>query len=723
MAKSYLCTFNELFTLRETEEGNSFEIKKVVIPLIQRDYAQGRKNPDIVRIRERFLDALHQAVCNNGICLDFIYGDIKTDGILTPLDGQQRLTTLFLLHWYAAKKDNIKREKYSFLLNFSYETRYSARDFCKFLIEFTPDFNSTECISAQIIDQAWFPLDWSNDPTIKSMLVMLNEIVRYFSNVKDLWKCLVEERKIQFYFLPIKNMGLTDDLYIKMNSRGKPLTRFEHFKAEFERKIEKIDAEKAKNIEKKIDLGWTDFLWKYRRNDNLTDKLFLNYFKFICDIICYEEGQSPQNRSYYEFDLIEKYFASDSHNAREHLNFLELAFDVWKEFGDNVDKNLFSEFISCSDDSLKVKVYKFYSTDLLNDCLQNYADDRTGRRSAGFSFAKFIMLYAFLQYAIHIKTITKEEFSERIRIVNNLVSNSDDEINDSNSRVGGNRLPAILKQTKSIIVDGVILDTISINYNAYQLEEEKQKLAWRPSHQNEVLALNRIENHELLYGQIAVVGLDNSNLFDRFFELFTCDRDKITCALLTMGDYSRIERNNWRRQLGAYKDTAWKFLFHQSIAGRFAETKKCLVALLQRSNHFDNDILDKIIKDYLAQCDKDSIYDWRYYFVKYKEFRPERYGKYWIEGRSSYCINALWTAQNMSENAYQPFLKIIDPDHIDRASLGTRIHKGQYYLYCCNNSFEVKDENGVLIKSMTINQRNGIDIEERIEKYKSNPLI
>ena len=115
MAKSYLCTFNELFTLRETEEGNSFEIKKVVIPLIQRDYAQGRKNPDIVRIRERFLDALHQAVCNNGICLDFIYGDIKTDGILTPLDGQQRLITLFLLHWYAAKKDNIKREKYSFL--------------------------------------------------------------------------------------------------------------------------------------------------------------------------------------------------------------------------------------------------------------------------------------------------------------------------------------------------------------------------------------------------------------------------------------------------------------------------------------------------------------------------------------------------------------------------------------------------------------------------------
>ena len=282
MAKSYLCTFSELFNLHEVEDGNSFEIKEVVIPIIQRDYAQGRENSDIARIRERFLDALYQAVCYNGICLDFIYGDVKNNGILTPLDGQQRLTTLFLLHWYAAKKENIKREEYAFLLNFSYETRYSARDFCKFLIEFTPDFNSTDTIRAQIIDQAWFPLDWNNDPTIKSMLVMLNEIDKYFSDVKDLWKCLVVDRKIQFYFLPIKNMGLTDDLYIKMNSRGKPLTRFEHFKAEFERQIEKIDAAKAKSIEKKIDLNWTDFLWNYRKYDNLTDKLFLNYFNYTC---------------------------------------------------------------------------------------------------------------------------------------------------------------------------------------------------------------------------------------------------------------------------------------------------------------------------------------------------------------------------------------------------------------------------------------------------------
>lgn len=164
-------------------------------------------------------------------------------------------------------------------------------------------------------------------------------------------------------------------------------------------------------------------------------------------------------------------------------------------------------------------------------------------------------------------------------------------------------------------------------------------------------------------------------------------------------------------------------MFHQSLAGRFTETKKCLVALLQKSDHFDDNILDKIINDFLTQCEKDNNYDWRYYFVKYKEFRPGRDGKYWIVEGQPYCINALWTSQKLSENACQPFLKIIDPNHIDRASFGARIQKGSYYLYCCNDGFEVKDGRGVLIKSMKIQQRNGIDIEERIEKYKSSPLI
>ena len=86
------------------------EFDGIEIPIIQRDYAQGREREE--KKRNRFLDALYKAVNSEGINLDFIYGsetgeeDKKKK--LIPLDGQQRLTTLFLLHWYAAKHESGK---------------------------------------------------------------------------------------------------------------------------------------------------------------------------------------------------------------------------------------------------------------------------------------------------------------------------------------------------------------------------------------------------------------------------------------------------------------------------------------------------------------------------------------------------------------------------------------------------------------------------------------
>ena len=292
-------------------------VQQIVIPIIQRDYAQGRVNPEVGRVRSRFLDSLYSAVTREPITLDFVYGDIDTEnGVMTPLDGQQRLTTLYLLHWYAAKKDNIPLEAYKFLSQFSYKTRYSARYFCEELIKFTPSFQIP--LSEEIIDQAWFPLDWKKDPTISSMLVMLDAIQEKFDDVPDLWDRLVNQDAITFYFLPIKDMGLTDELYIKMNSRGKPLTTFEHFKAELERCIRSIDETTSKRIMGKIDREWTDLLWQYRDSgsgtldDVVTDDEFLRYFHFICDVICYQDGESPQGKSADEFDMLTEYFSGNN---------------------------------------------------------------------------------------------------------------------------------------------------------------------------------------------------------------------------------------------------------------------------------------------------------------------------------------------------------------------------------------------------------------------------
>lgn len=100
-------TFADIFNSSFRYGEDEVQLTSIVIPKIQRDYAQGRSTQEAVRVRNKFLDALYKAIEGTPIILDFVYGNIDKNGVLTPLDGQQRLTTLFLLHWFAAKKEHI----------------------------------------------------------------------------------------------------------------------------------------------------------------------------------------------------------------------------------------------------------------------------------------------------------------------------------------------------------------------------------------------------------------------------------------------------------------------------------------------------------------------------------------------------------------------------------------------------------------------------------------
>ena len=99
---------------------------KVVIPILQRDYAQGRVGYE--NLREKFLSAILAALDGDKqLKLDFVYGSSDQEGRFNPLDGQQRLTTLWLLHWYIAFRLGKLSEQSTIehLSNFSYETRVS----------------------------------------------------------------------------------------------------------------------------------------------------------------------------------------------------------------------------------------------------------------------------------------------------------------------------------------------------------------------------------------------------------------------------------------------------------------------------------------------------------------------------------------------------------------------------------------------------------------------
>lgn len=726
-------TFKTIFTAGNNSTGKNVEIKKIEIPKIQRDYAYGRTDKKNERKRNNFLDSLYDAVNGKPITLDFIYGDIKQN-ILTPLDGQQRLTTLFLLYWYASKKEQVAESETSFLKCFSYETRPSARQFCEIITTKSIEFEAGKTLSELIKDQNWFPLEWQHDATVSSMLVMLDAIQEKFRQVEDLYAKL---ENISFYFLPIENMGLTDDLYIKMNSRGKPLTPFEHFKAEFEKQLILADQKLAKRIGAKIDREWTDLLWDYRNSgvgddsDNTTDDEFLRYFIFICNIICYKNGGSPKTSD--EFDLLKEFFTIQGNNDKEKVivnaKILESFFDCWLEDKKSIPiKDFFESFASKEHSVGKIKTN--YNVNFLEDCFRNYADI-IGKNRRRFTLNQIILLYTFVLYRQNISVVSEDDFRRRLRVINNLILNSSDQISDSEDRQGGNRLPAILNQVDSIILKGIIADTDAvggINFSPTQLEEERLKLEWTAKNPDKAESLFALEDNELLYGQITVVGLEQPDNFERFESLFKCNWDLVNCALFTVGDYKQKERNGWRYQLGSSMSDgyAWKTLFHRSenLSG-FENTQKVLNELLSRESVFTDDCLNQMVKDYLDECENKQEYSWIYYFIKYKLFRPDRYGKYWWNDseNSPYVFTVLFQRHNVSENSYNPFLKEVN-GHVSREHWGNRIYINDgEFLTETQTSYQLisNDENENVQQEFAIAQNEkGIDTENRIEKMKEN---
>jgi hypothetical protein len=136
-------------------------------------------------------------------------------------------------------------------------------------------------LSKTIIDCKWFFLSWNLDPTIQSCLVMLDTIHSLFSKSDGFYDKLTQKENpyITFQFLNLRDFGLSDELYIKMNARGKPLTEFENFKAWLLGYVDKYDfSQVPKDLDRKIDMEWTDIFWRMRK-DKQTE-IDLQYWLF-----------------------------------------------------------------------------------------------------------------------------------------------------------------------------------------------------------------------------------------------------------------------------------------------------------------------------------------------------------------------------------------------------------------------------------------------------------
>lgn len=613
---------------------------KVVIPSIQRDYAQGRNTGKIPHIRERFLDSIASVLIDDNLPpmeLDFVYGYIVKDkqnnsdiSVFKPLDGQQRLTTLFLIHWYIANKENKMNEAKKLLNNFSYSTRHSSRSFCEKLIGFSANIGSMP-VDELIINQSWFFSAWKSDPTISSMLVVLKDIESKFKDIQNIWEKLSgTSARIVFHLLPMEDLGLPDDLYIKMNARGKGLTDFEHFKSQFS---EILDETNAKIFSEKIDKEWSDLFWnifKDKQSDDIAkevDNGFLSFFWYITNILI--EKNSIKLKSTFWLDIVKEVYHKSSENVRFLFDTINLFEQLEKE-----QPRYFDElFYIKSEDFVISKTRLFFNnpqTNLFQKCAETYG---FGDKKNAFSVGEQLFLYAFILMKLKIKQVDSSKF----RFMRNVFASSEDQLRNE-------YLSIFLYSDIEMILDKHEYSSNS-KLSKRQYDEETIKNNLIDLHPELKEAIYKLEDHTLLRGNIAILNLDINlpTYAEQFHKIFVpgCEYFEISKAILTVGDYTQAYGNirdgygNFRR-FGNRNNSTWREIFTQSENRKgFEDTRDVLKSYLDifitTPTMTNNDIID----GYLASIENNPncSKDFRYYYIKYVNFsmweENQTEGYYW----------------------------------------------------------------------------------------------
>ncbi len=624
---------------------------RIRIPIIQRDYAQGR--PAEKEVRDEFLGALKNALKKSAddpslpLNLDFVYGSVEgkdeTRRFL-PLDGQQRLTTLFLLHWYLAWNDQqwhdfIQMFRADDHARFSYSVRPSSNEFFDELVAYQPVSRPEEVerLSELLSDQPWYFRSWRLDPTIQSALSMLDAIHGRFSSTKGFYERLVDKNSpaITFQLLDLDNFGLSDDLYIKMNARGKPLTPFETFKARYEQDLQQhFDGETfsignenfsaAEFVARRMDTQWADLFWVYRDKDsNLYDSAVMNVFRVLALIT-----RDPESVAYIDdVSMIRNRWKVPSYSDFHARNWLDRSFTI----------ALIRLFEAWSKNSgtltTLLPTHQYFNEE------QIFEKIVTGK--VDLTFEEVVLFVAYTHFVSeHHDELNADAFQEWMRVVFNLT------INTTYARPYDiqRSIAAILKLTSEM---GNILEYFAntekptAGFSSDQIDEERLKAELILSHNGWKSLIDRAEGHGYFKGQIGFL-LDFSGATFKYkttqvgnwqekdhiflqenFESFLkkaeimfkaqglahLDGYKWERALLCMGDYLMPSGRNFSFLVNSTTEQAsWKRLL------RSPETYKLLKQLLDRLTLDDSASIEEQLNKIIASSS--GLPNWMKLFVK-----------------------------------------------------------------------------------------------------------
>ncbi|MDE7377088.1 MAG: DUF262 domain-containing protein, partial [Muribaculaceae bacterium] len=319
-----------------------------------------------------------------------------------------------------------------------------------------------------------------------------------------------DSNTILFQFLKLENFYDPDDLFIKMNARGLPLTEFEIFKGKWMEQIEKVyAADDVKWMKSLIDVSWTDFLWpirKQREGLKNIDPFFQNLLKLVI-------GNSAASLSGkgLDFDVL-----FEAHNKDLSFSYGKYAEDYGVAFDKAMLDRMAEELNAmCSPDTIFTKfrtgaIKNAGWIDLGKEWDFFVVQDRDSSKP---NYNGRVYLYALSRFSHLIADANDDEVNDWTRLIRNLVENtrfdaSDDAvkaIKDIDAMLAEIKAYCAGKKPLSRINDWLAQSAFAPKgFEVSQWEEEKIKAELRKNSAWNA-EITEAESHPYLRGKIGFI--------------------------------------------------------------------------------------------------------------------------------------------------------------------------------------------------------------------------
>lgn len=337
--------------ISKLESGKTYSLRQIfsknfviAIPDLQRDYCWGLETYDNKgNLQGELVSGFLASLKNNWkettdskeyTPMGLIYGYEWPKGTYQLCDGQQRITTLYLLagelYRSSLVDESAKESLRDILTKHSEDTdaeisglQYSIRETTLYFLSdlVSNYFLSNECsLPFYNLDEreknhlvlkvngrpAWYFLEYDNDPTIQSMLGAIFTIQRFLKNsfndsaaISSFAEAIVN--RFSFIFYDMGNRMRGEETFVVLNTTGEPLTSTENLKPLLIASLPEDNQYFVKEISKQWEER-EDWFWRHKSDKELTsDGLSRDFYTWW--LICSGDKESV--------NLIKDYLALD----------------------------------------------------------------------------------------------------------------------------------------------------------------------------------------------------------------------------------------------------------------------------------------------------------------------------------------------------------------------------------------------------------------------------